>query len=294
MHEGMIRIKLTVIFLFIQCTNIFALNVLSDTLIIPFEHKQSAIVHKNTLAALDSVVIILKRNNDITLSIEGYAYVDEGNDTICKYLSLNRALFVRDCIIGRGIDSSRISFIKAMGQWKPEKKGKYKVNNDVHSRVELMLIYPPSPENIFVPDADEDGISDSEDGCPDKYGYKENNGCPLKDVIIVPFNTAHAYISSDAYPVMDKLLVLLRENSAYTISLSGHTSKNEGVKYVTDKLAKERTEIISRYLISRNLTSSRITAVTNYGSSRPVNAQKNLQEISNNECVEILINKNIP
>ena len=209
MHEGMIRIKLTVIFLFIQCTNIFALNVLSDTLVIPFEHKQSAIVHKNTLAALDSVVIILKRNNDITLSIEGYAYVDEGNDTICKYLSLNRALFVRDCIIGRGIDSSRISFIKAMGQWKPEKKGKYKVNNDVHSRVELMLIYPPSPEKILVPDADEDGIPDSEDGCPDKYGYKENNGCPLKDVIVVPFNTAHAYITSDAYPVMDKLLVLL-------------------------------------------------------------------------------------
>ena len=293
MYQGMIRLRLTVILLFIKCSNLFAFYNLSDTLVIPFEHKQSAIVHKNTLAALDSVVIILNENKDITLSIEGYAYVDEGNDTICKYLSLNRALFVRDCIIGRGIDSNRISFIKAMGQWKPEKKGKYKVNNDVHSRVELLLIYPPPPEKNIVPDADEDGIPDSEDGCPDKYGYKENNGCPA-DVIRIPFNTAHAYIASEAYPVMDKLIFLLRENSAYTISLSSHTSKNEGIKSVTDKLSRERAEIICRYLTSRNLASSRIIAVTNYGSDRPVNAQKNLQEISNNECVEILVNKNIP
>ena len=290
----MMRIKLTVIFLFIKCTNIFALNVFSDTLLIPFEHKQSAIVHKNTLAALDSVVIILNKNKDITLSVEGYAYVDEGNDTICKYLSLNRALFVRDCILGRGIDSNRITFIKAMGQWKPEKKGKYKVNNDVHSRVELLLIYPPPPVKIIIPDEDEDGILDNEDGCPDKYGYKENNGCPLKDVLIVHFITANEYITSDAYSVMDKLLVLLQENISYTITLCSHASKEEGIKSVTDRLSAERAEIVKRYLTSRNFSSSRIRAVTILGKSKPVNAQRNSQEISENECVEILINKNNP
>ena len=289
----MIRIKLTIIFLFIKCANLFAFDVFSDTLVIPFEHKQSAIVHKNTLAALDSVVIILNENKDITLSIEGYAYVDEGNDTICKYLSLNRALFVRDCITGRGIDSSRITFIKAMGQWTPEKKGKYKVNNDIHSRVELLLIYPPPPPVIVISDMDEDGIADSEDGCPDKYGYKENNGCPLKDVTLINFDFKQTYISSKAFPVLDKLLGILKENNAYTISLRSHASKDEGIRSVCERLAEQRSDILLKYVGSRNFVLSRISSVTNYGKSKPVNAQRNPQEISDNASVEIILNRNV-
>ena len=107
---------------------------LTDTLRMAFEHKQSAIVHTYQLKVLDSVVLILNRNPGITLSIEGYSYVDEGNDTICKYLSLNRALFIQDAMLGRGIDSSRITGLKAMGAWKPVKRGQYKVINEMPYR----------------------------------------------------------------------------------------------------------------------------------------------------------------
>ena len=266
----------------------------TDTLVIPFEYKQSAIVHKFTLDVLDSVVNILNQNKDITLSLEGYAYVDEGNDTICKYLSLDRALFVRDAILGRGIDSNRISSIKAMGQWKPEKKGHYKINNSQHCRVELLLIYPPPPQAAVISDRDGDGIPDSEDSCADKFGYAENKGCPVKDVYLVLFDFGQSYITPSGFIVSDKILDLLKQNPSYTIRIGGHASKPEGIKSVTDKLSEERADIIYRYLLSRNISPGRIDGKVFYGKTKPVNAQRNPREIEENACAEVILNRHIP
>jgi len=262
-----------------------------DTLVIPFGYKQSAIVHKYTLTPLDSVVQILNSNKDITLSIEGYAYVDEGNDTICKYLSLNRALFVRDCMLGRGIDSERITAIKGMGQWTPAKRGHYKVNTDVHCRVELLMIWPVPPAPPVISDRDEDGLADDDDACPDKFGYAEDKGCPLKDVYLVPFDENQGYISYSGFAMSDKILNLLKANPTYTIKIGGHASKDEGTKFVSDKLSEARAEIISRYFLSRNIPASRIEITKGYGKSKPVNPQRNPKEISQNECAEVILNR---
>ena len=266
----------------------------SDTLLIPFGVKQSGIVHKYTLDVLDSVVDILKKNKGVTLSIQGYSYVDEGNDTVCKYLSLNRALFIRDAILGRGIDSSRISSVVAMGEYKPFKRGKYKVNNAFPYRVEILLIYPPPPKTIEVSDRDFDGIIDEEDSCADVFGYEENHGCPLKDVFYITFDNGQSYLTSYAYTVLEKVVNLVKANPAYTISVAGHASKEEGIQSVTDQLSKERTGIVVGYLSSRNFSAARITATDNYGKSKPVNAQRNPKEIIDNACVEIILNRHIP
>ena len=34
---------------------------------------------------------------------------------------------------------------------------------------------------ITIIDADGDGITDADDGCPDEYGYADNDGCPYDD-----------------------------------------------------------------------------------------------------------------
>ncbi len=266
-------------------------RIYADTVSIPFGVKQSGVVHKYTLEVLDSVVAILKTNNAITLSIEGYSYIDEGNDTVCKYLSLNRALFIRDAIMGRGLDTSRISSIKAMGQFKPEKRGKYKVNLSMPYRVEVLMIYPPPPKMVEVSDRDFDGVIDEEDECPDVFGYEENKGCPPKDRVLLFFDNNQSYMTSASFLKLDKLLALLKANSTYTISISGHASKDEGIKTVTDKLSVERSSIVLGYLSSRNIGAPRIDAVNNYGKTRPVNGQRNPQEVADNSSVEIIVNK---
>ncbi len=264
---------------------------LTDTLRMAFEHKQSAIVHKYQLKVLDSVVLILNRDPKITLSIEGYSYVDEGNDTICKYLSLNRALFIQEAMLGRGIDSSRITGLKAMGAWKPVKRGHYKVINEMPYRTELLLIYPPPPKKPVIRDKDRDGIADAEDNCPDNFGFPEDKGCPLRDVYFIPFENTQSYILSASFEKVDQLLNLLKANPPYTVKLAGHASDSEGTEFVTDRLSGERADIIYRYMLSRNFPGARIDTVLSYGKAKPLNAQSNPQEISENIGVRIIVNK---
>jgi outer membrane protein OmpA-like peptidoglycan-associated protein len=263
----------------------------NDTIIIPFEYKQSALFHAFTFEVIDSVVNILKKDTAIRLTIDGYAYVDEGNDTVCKYLSLNRALFVKEYVLGRGIDLSRIISVNGLGKMKSQLKRTNALGKIINCRAELLLVYPPPPPKIVVSDRDEDGIADADDKCPDEYGYIETNGCPNKDRVVVPFENNQASLHSLTYIVLDSVVNMLKENPLLTISIEGHAYKDEGTKTVCDNLAKERAAIAKEYLMSRYVAAARIEAVKSFGSVRPLNAGKNPQEKNRNARVEIVLNR---
>src|SRR5688572_13170787 len=94
-------VRLTIIIICLNCTAVDANGQSSytrpgkkDSVVIPFTFKQSALYQRHTMDVIDSIIRILLKNDSVTLTIEGYAHQDEGNDTITKYLSLNRALFI--------------------------------------------------------------------------------------------------------------------------------------------------------------------------------------------------------
>ncbi len=264
-----------------------------DTFIIfiPFEYKQSALYHAFTYEVIDSVINILFKNKDVTLSIDGFVHYDEGNDTIRKYLSLNRALFVRDYVLGRGVDSSRIISTLGFAVGKPKTLVVNKMGNPINSVVELKLNYLPTPEEIRLADTDEDGIPDIEDGCANDFGYKENKGCPDKDAIIIPFEVEQSWLSPCTYKALDSVVLVLRENPSLTVSIQGHSYKKEGVNYFCEYLAKERAEVVRKYLLSRNISANRIVAVKSFGSKRPFNTGKTPQEEYANSRAQLFLNK---
>jgi outer membrane protein OmpA-like peptidoglycan-associated protein len=104
-----------------------------------------------TFIAIDSVVDILLLDDSVTLSIEGYAHVDEGSDSICYYLSLNRALVIRDYVLGRGIDSSRILSLKGYGNIRSETVRQQPVGG-FNCRTELLVNYPIPPPPVVALD----------------------------------------------------------------------------------------------------------------------------------------------
>ncbi len=298
-----------VLFLVLSCTVVFAvppgkavkqldhsaayqpLRNFNDTIIIPFEYKQSALFHAFTFEVIDSVVNILKKDTAIRLTIDGYAYIDEGNDTVRKYLSLNRALFVKEYVLGRGIGLSRIISVNGLGATKSQLKKTNALGKIINCRAELLLIYPPPPPIIVISDRDEDGIADADDKCPDEYGYIETNGCPNKDRVIVPFENSQTSLHSFTYMVLDSVVSMLKEDPLLTISIEGHAYKDEGTKNVCDNLAKERAAIAKEYLISRYVAAARIDAVKSFGSTKPLNAGRNPQEKNRNARVEIVLNR---
>ena len=260
-----------------------------DTVVIPFEYKQSALYQPFTLLAIDSVINILLKNDSVTLTINGYAHVDEGTDSICYYLSLNRALVIKDYVLGRGVDSSRIFSLKGWGHFRSFNR---KTNNEIlkyNCRAEIMLNYPiPPPPPLFL-DKDEDGIADSEDKCPEEYGELINGGCPNKDAIIVPFDVQQSSLNTITYRVLDSVIMLLLNDPAISISIDGHAYKKEGNKSVCDRLSGERADIVKNYLLSRHITGARINSVKSLGYAHPITAGRNPAEIARNSRAEIFL-----
>jgi len=263
----------------------------STLVLIPFDYKQSALFHQYTFDVIDSVVNQLLKNNGITLSITGYAHPDEGSDTICKYLSLDRALFVRDYVLGRGVNAERIILVKGMGKIQSKNSDVNKDGHKVNCKVELQLNFPPPPKPPVIADRDEDGIADTDDACPDQFGYKENNGCPDKDAIIIPFDAQQSSLNHSSFAALDSVVSALKENRAYKVSIEGHAYKGEGINTVCENLAKERSDMVKNYLLSRNISDSRIISIKNFGNSRPLNAGRDPQQISLNCRAEIFLTK---
>lgn len=261
-----------------------------DTIVIRFEYKQSALFHKFTMETLDSVIRILLRDTNITLAIDGYAYKDEGSDTICYYLSLNRALFIQDYVLGRGIALTRISQIKAWGRSRQKYVNKDKNGLWVNCRAELRLVYPPPPKKKNYSDKDEDGITDDEDRCPDIFGLTDFEGCPDSGAIAVPFPISDWALTPATYNLLDSVIVLLKADPTLGITIDGHAHLVEGSYALCERLARERADIVKNYLLSRQVNSSRIMEVNSYGITRPANAAKNPQQILKNARAEIRLN----
>jgi outer membrane protein OmpA-like peptidoglycan-associated protein len=262
----------------------------SGLILVPFEFKRSALYDQNTFEVIDSVVNLLFKDEGITISILGYSHFDEGSDTICKYLASNRAGFVRDYILGRGISESRLLMVKGMGKTIAVNTSRNKYGHPVNCRVELKINYPEPPPPIIY-DRDEDGIADSTDACADKFGYRDNNGCPDTGMVIVPFENQQSYLSSFTYSSLDSVVAVLKQDVLYTISIQGHAFRKEGVNTFCENLAMERADIVKRYLVSRHINPSRITAVTSFGNRHPLNAGKNPQEILQNARVQLYLKK---
>ena len=244
--------------------------------------------HTFTFDAIDSVVDILLKNKEVTLSIDGYAYKDEGSDTICYWLSLNRALFVQTYVLGRGIDSARITSLKAYGKTRQRYINKDKEGLLVNCRAEILLNYPLPPKKPNFLDMDGDGVTDEEDKCPTVFGYADKDGCPDSNIVVVPFPIQQSALYSKTYIVLDSVLDILKKHPEYSISISGHAFKDEGINAVCESLGAERMEMVKQYLLSRQMNATRIKSEKNYGNSRPLNAGKTPIEIMANARAEIL------
>ena len=262
----------------------------SGLIIVPFEYRQSTLYMPHTFMVIDSAINLLYKNKGITLSIFGYSFFEEGNDTVNKYLALDRALFVRDFILGRGVNEDRLLLIKGMGA---TKSGNSDVDKNGHSqitRAELILNYPPPPPPIIY-DRDEDGIADSTDACVDEFGYAEKQGCPDRDAIMIPFETSGAWLVPKSYLALNNVVKILQSNPSYNIKIEGHAHKTEGINTVCTALAAERAFMVRQYFLSRNIASKRITTVESFSSRRPINTGKNYAQILLNARAQVFLIK---
>jgi len=259
------------------------------TVVVPFEYKQSSLNYAYTFKVMDSVAEILLDNDSITFSIDGYSYFDEGNDYVCYWLSYNRALAVKTYVLGRGVDSARLLRFIGKSKERSIQRRKKKIPIDFNCTAEIELNYPIPPPPVVIQDKDEDGIDDEQDSCPEEFGYAALNGCPNKNTIIVPFEPGLSALYAGTYKVLDSVVSILRADPSLFLSIEGHAYKEEGVQSLCEQLAKERADIVKRYLLTRRIAPSRIDTIKSFSNGRPINAGRNPWEKARNSRAEIYL-----
>lgn len=148
------------------------------------------------------------------------------------------------------------------------------------------------------PDTDNDGIADSEDKCPQMWGTIPNKGCPdikeeekqaLKEAFDnLLFESGKAIIKSSSFPSLNKLAEVMRNNENTVLKIEGHTD-NVGSDENNQQLSDNRSHAVEKYLISKGIDASRITAA-GFGESRPVATNDTPQGRKKNRRVEFILN----
>lgn len=154
--------------------------------------------------------------------------------------------------------------------------------NDVNDKC------PDTPEGVQVDavgcpiDTDRDGVPDYLDKCPNVKGSAKNNGCPIVSAKTkavfkqamhgIQFETNKAVIKKTSYPVLDKVVKVMKSNPTYKLHISGHTD-NVGKPEKNMKLSKERAAAVAKYLKEKGIRDSRLRS-SGFGDTKPVASNK--------------------
>lgn len=95
-------------------------------------------------------------------------------------------------------------------------------------------------------------------------------------------------LQAESYPELDRLVTVMRQNPTMTIKLEGHTDII-GDFDANLELSRNRVQAVKRYLLGKNITSTRVEAV-GYGHSRPINSNPGKPHPENRR-VEMVITK---
>jgi outer membrane protein OmpA-like peptidoglycan-associated protein len=120
----------------------------SGAVMVPFGLQESSLIPM-TYHVLDSMVRIMRNDPSITVSIDGHAHLAEGSYAFCIKLAEERAVIVKNYLISRMINPSRILEVKSSGISKPVNTAKTPQQILKNARAEIWLngIPKPVPEN---------------------------------------------------------------------------------------------------------------------------------------------------
>jgi OmpA-OmpF porin, OOP family len=155
-------------------------------------------------------------------------------------------------------------------------------------------------ENAGCPDADrdEDTIVDRLDRCPDQFGAPPD-GCPKKYTLVevkkerieikqqVHFATAKSRVLPDSFPLLDQVVLVLRDYPKMRISIEGHTDAI-GPEAGNMRLSQRRADAVRDYVTAKAIDPARLETV-GYGPTRPIASNKTERGRGQNRRTEFRI-----
>ncbi len=204
----------------------------------------------------------------------------------------------------------------------------FTIGYDFDRSLDSVVEQPNIEMDTFLFDKDKDGIKDSVDLCPNKFGSSNANGCPDNDNDGIPndydlcpnlygeidlqgcpeitqfekniiykalrdlkFDMNESEIKYSSYPTLTDITLLLLKNPKMFLHITGHSS-SEGSSEYNMGLSARRAKSVQNFFKERGIKKSRL--ILDYlGEGSPLNSNSSEYEKSLNRRVEFKLEYHI-
>ncbi len=157
--------------------------------------------------------------------------------------------------------------------------------------VEGIFLAKPAPKPMAKPmakpmDSDGDGVTDDKDQCPNtpKGATVDARGCWTYAAVVL-FGFDSADIKSDAHPMLNEAVKILKKNPAIKVEVDGHTD-NVGPAAYNVNLSERRANSVMKYFIDNGVEAERLT-VKGFGLTKPAASNDTKEGRAKNRRVEL-------
>lgn len=136
-------------------------------------------------------------------------------------------------------------------------------------------------------DSDDDGVLDSKDKCPNtsKQFQVDGYGCPQTAILKINFPAGKSEITEKLLKKLKDFAEFLTTNIGYQVIIYGHTDSS-GSKKNNQKLSKERADAVKQGLIRYGISSARLTSIGK-GEDEPIADNKTKEGRTANRRIEV-------
>jgi OOP family OmpA-OmpF porin len=135
-------------------------------------------------------------------------------------------------------------------------------------------------------DSDGDGVTDDLDQCPNtpKGATVDARGCWTYAAVVL-FDFDSAEIKSEAHPMLDEAVLILKKNPEIKVEIDGHTD-NVGPAAYNMMLSERRARSIMKYFVDHGVEAQRLT-IKGFGFTKPAASNDTKEGRAKNRRVEL-------
>jgi len=151
---------------------------------------------------------------------------------------------------------------------------------------------PNTPKGVNVDafgcplDADRDGVADYLDQCPNTPmgATVDARGCWTYAAKVV-FDINSAKVKSEAYPMLQQSVLIMKKNPDLKVEIDGHTDSTGAPAY-NMTLSEKRAEAVKKYFVDQGIDPGRLST-KGFGITKPAASNKTKEGRAKNRRVEL-------
>ena len=165
----------------------------------------------------------------------------------------------------------------------------FKDSGDIGDFVKSVFLAKAAPPMVVAPkpmDSDGDGVTDDLDQCPNtpKGATVDARGCWTYAAVVL-FDFDSAEIKSEAHPMLDEAVLILKKNPEIKVEIDGHTD-NVGPAAYNMMLSERRARSIMKYFVDHGVEAERLT-IKGFGFTKPAASNDTKEGRAKNRRVEL-------